>query len=493
MKHVSCLLLIAMLASLSACGGEAAVTDTTPVVTEPEVTVDTSLRENTPDGLPELDFEGESVNIFYRETTYKDAFGGEEETGELVDDAVFIRNRKVEERLNVELEFIPGPDDVTEFSTALTAAVTAGDDAYDIAFQAQYQQAMLSVEGVLANLIDAPYIDYNRPWWASEYMDIIDIHPDYRFYLIGDFSTSRISSISTNFINKRLYEENFGSIDDFYSLILDGKWTFDKMRELCSSVYKDLNASGSTGYTDILGSATSWSSQIEHCTFAAGARYTERGEDGYPVLLVDQSRNVEIAEKLYQLVYETEGVYYDPDYRSQGGDQLDVFKNGTMLIYMQQMGATSLYLRDMKDPYGIIPRPKLNEEQEDYLSLVHDAVTSCSIPVTNTDMEMACAVLEALSAEGYRSVIPAYYEMALKVKYAQDDVSVQLIDLIYNNSTTDFIYVNNYIFTDAGNLGTISRTLIKDGSDDYMSTYASMKKPLETAFKKVFSKFAADK
>ena len=72
-------------------------------------------------------------------------------------------------------------------------------------------------------------------------------------------------------------------------------------------------------------------------------------------------------------------------------------------------------------------------------------------------------------------------------------MSVQLIDLIYNNSTTDFIYVNNYIFTDAGNLGTISRTLIKDGSDDYMSTYASMKKPLETAFKKVFSKFAADK
>ena len=148
MKHISCLLLIAMLASLSACGGEAAVTDTTPVVTEPEVTIDTSLRENTPDGLPELDFEGAAVNIFYREGTYKDVFGGEEETGELVDDAVFIRNRKVEERLNVDFEYIQGPSDVTEFSASVTASVTAGDDAYDIIFHAQYQQAILAVEGL---------------------------------------------------------------------------------------------------------------------------------------------------------------------------------------------------------------------------------------------------------------------------------------------------------------------------------------------------------
>ena len=493
MKHISCLLLIAMLASLSACGGEAAVTDTTPVVTEPEVTVDTSLRENTPDGLPELDFEGAAVNIFYREGTYKDVFGGEEETGELVDDAVFIRNRKVEERLNVDFEYIPGPSDVTEFSASITASVTAGDDAYDIIFHAQYQQAILAVEGTLINLIDAPYLDFSRPWWAEDYMDIIDIHPDYRFHLVGDFSTSRISSISTNFINKRIYEENFGSIDEFYDLILDGKWTFDKMRELCISVYKDLNADGRTGYQDLLGAASSWSSQIEHCTFAAGARYTERGADGYPVLLADQSRNVEIAERLYQLVFETEGFHYDSDYRSQGGEQLDAFKNGTMLMYLQQMATASSKLRDMKDPYGIIPRPKLNEEQKDYLSLVHDAVTTCSVPVSNAEPDMACAAIEALAAEGYRSVIPAYYETALKVKYAQDDVSVQLIDLIYTNSTTDFIYANNYIFTDAGNLGTISRKLIQNGSKDYMSTYASMQKPLEAAFKKVFAEFEADK
>ena len=48
-------------------------------------------------------------------------------------------------------------------------------------------------------------------------------------------------------------------------------------------------------------------------------------------------------------------------------------------------------------------------------------------------------------------------------------------------------------FTDAGNLGTISRKLIQNGSKDYMSTYASMQKPLEAAFKKVFAEFEADK
>jgi len=490
-KRFSYLLIIAMLASMSACGDSASASDTTAADTNSEVTVDTSLRENTPDNLPALDYKGETVTIFYREGRYVDVVGGEEESGELVADAVFNRNRAVEERINVKFDYISGPDDVDSFSALVTQAVTSGDDAYDIVAHAQYKQAILAVEGMLTNLIDAPYLDYDQPWWAEDYMDIIAIHPDYRFQLIGDFSTARIESISTNFINKRMYEDNFGSIDEFYGLILDGKWTFDKMRELCSGVFQDLNADGKTGYEDILGAAVSWSSQSEHSTFSAGARYTERGDDGYPVLIADQSRNVEIAERLYQMVFETEGFHYDSDYRSQSAAQLDAFKNGTMLFYIQQMKSADINLRDMKDPYGIIPRPKLDEQQEDYLSLVHDGVMSYSVPVSNDELEMACAVMEAMASEGYRNVIPKYYETALKVKYAQDDVSVQLIDLIYNNSTTDFIYANNYVFNDAGNLGTISRTLIKGKSKDYMSTYDAMKPKLEAEFERVFSEFDA--
>ncbi|MBQ8509733.1 MAG: hypothetical protein IJ493_07495 [Clostridia bacterium] len=493
MKKLSLLLVIAMLASITACGGTSNdIEDTTTAAsTEAEVTVDTSLRENTPDNLPELDFKGETVTIFYRANQYADVVGGEEETGDLVNDAVFNRNRKVEERLNITLEYIAYESDVTQFSNAVRSVVTAGDDAYDIIHHAQYEQAILAVEGMLVNLIDAPYIDYDQPWWATDYMDIIAIHPDYRYQLIGDFSTSRISSVSANFVNKRMLEDNFGSVDDFYQMILDGNWTFEVMRKYCTDVYKDLNSDGKAGYEDILGSAVSWSSQSEHSTFSAGAKYTERGADGYPQLIADQSRNVEIAEKLYQMVFETEGFYYDSDYKSQTGAQLNAFKNGTMLFYVQQLGAASNYLREMNDPYGIIPRPKLDENQETYLALVHDGVSSYSVPVTNQNLDMACAVMEAIAAEGYRTVIPAYYEVALKVKYAQDDVSVQLIDLIYNNSTTDFIYANNYVFSDAGNLGTISRKLIQNKSKDYMSTYAGIQSKLEAAFETVFSEFKA--
>lgn len=31
------------------------------------------------------------------------------------------------------------------------------------------------------------------------------------------------------------------------------------------------------------------------------------------------------------------------------------------------------YLRDMKDPYGVVPMPKLDESQKDYIGRVHDS------------------------------------------------------------------------------------------------------------------------
>ena len=55
----------------------------------------------------------------------------------------------------------------------------------------------------------------------------------------------------------------------------------------------------------------------------------------------------------------------------------------------------------------------------------------------------AGAVMEALSSEKYSSVAPAYFEIALKVKYAHDNESAVMYDLIRNAMFFDFGYTYN--------------------------------------------------
>lgn len=76
-------------------------------------------------------------------------------------------------------------------------------------------------------------------------------------------------------------------------------------------------------------------------------------------------------------------------------------------------------LRDMKDAYGILPYPKADENQKEYVSSARNTHNAFSMPITCEDPDMAGAVLEALSSSNHDTVLPAYFETALKKKYAR--------------------------------------------------------------------------
>ena len=101
---------------------------------------------------------------------------------------------------------------------------------------------------------------------------------------------------------------------------------------------------------------------------------------------------------------------------------------------------------------------KLDTAQENYISLVQDTSSIFCIPVTCLHGEEIGAVLEAMCAENYRTVIPAYYDTALKTKYSRDLISAQMIDIIHGTSMTDFGYAYNYSI---GSIGTIMRTVVQ--------------------------------
>ena len=60
-----------------------------------------------------------------------------------------------------------------------------------------------------------------------------------------------------------------------------------------------------------------------------------------------------------------------------------------------------------------------------------------SVPAAASNLERTGTILEALAAESYYTLTPAYYEVALKTKGSRDDASAEMLDTIFANRVYD--------------------------------------------------------
>jgi len=135
MKKLSTLLaLIVALTAITACAGEndsSYNADTTAAVTEAE-TSEIDARKAISDDLPAKDFDGKQFRIYSspgRETT----FYAEDQNGEVINDAIYNAIVTTEERFNVDVVNVPSGGDDVGHNDKIRTAITAGDDAFEIA------------------------------------------------------------------------------------------------------------------------------------------------------------------------------------------------------------------------------------------------------------------------------------------------------------------------------------------------------------------------
>ena len=95
---------------------------------------------------------------------------------------------------------------------------------------------------------------------------------------------------------------------------------------------------------------------------------------------------------------------------------------------------------------------------------------------------MSSAVLEALASESSKSITPAVFEVALKVKYSSDDKMAQMYDIIR---------AFGRVFTD--NLDSLTYSMFRDSvvgeNTNWASTYAKKEKTLQSKMDKLLEKF----
>lgn len=407
---------------------------------ETEETEAQDMRSSAKDDLPELDFEGGELRVLARggDEDVKIEFFADGETGDIVNDAVYKRNLSVEERLNLQLKLTMtdssrhGNDKVM-----VRSMVLAGSDEYDVIANHMYYFMSLVLEGCFYNLNELPYIEPSQPWWNQSYNTLTGIDGKI-FAAAGELSLTMISGSYCVFFNSDLFSQAYPDVS-VYDTVIDGEWTIDKLHDWCKGLYRDLNGDSVNDQDDFYGLYVRKEQTLAGDAFTGGVHLTavEQESDGSYKFVLGNERTVEFTEKMRSLIY-------DPTSTCRGSYNDDTVMqtmlNGTTIFTPWMLGGIN-YLRDMDDNYGIVPMPKLDEEQESYSSYAHDGFSIFVIPVTCTDPDRSAAFLEAMCAETYRSVMPAYFETAIKVKYSRDELTGQMLDLISSGVYLDISYV----------------------------------------------------
>jgi len=391
-------------------------------------------RAAVSDGLPDIDYNGRQFNFLCR-TTQLYEYNVEEENGEIVNDALYNRNKTVEERFNVNINTIDidgSWGNMKGFKNTIANAAMSGDGEYDLV-EGDVVIVDLLGNGYFINLLDSKYINAEKPWWAKSSVEVLNVGGVLEF-IAGDYSLLLWEGLCVVYFNKKLVADY--AIESPYELVKSGKWTLDTVERLSRDIYKDLNGDGKAGPEDLYGFITTNGNMIDNFQTSCEMKLAAKDEDGFPIFAnpVDE-RSVSVAQKVFDLVRQ-QGVFMFDETKYKEVHEV-MFMESRGLFYTSFLRDAKAF-RTMETDFGILPYPKYDEAQKDYKTLTRAGSAAFAIPVSVKDNEFAEIILEALCAESYKKVIPAYYDVALKHKYARDDDSSAMLDIIREGLEYDF-------------------------------------------------------
>ncbi len=439
-------------------------------------------RAAVSDELGEYDFGGKKFRI----ATHKPSdFFVEEDNrnkGDLIADAKFNRNTTVENRFNAEIE-ITYTGTYSDVTAWVTKTVMSGADEFDLFASHTASAGGVVLKNVFLNWYDIPNVDFTKPWWSSSCAN--ELTYDGKCILaVSDFNFSAISGSYCIIFNKNL--ANAYDLGNLYDVVLSGKWTFDYFYNLVKDIYADTDGSGDRNTGDFFGFAQSGAYQCcdSSWLWAFDNPTVAKDEDGIPVVAVKTEKINDIVTSLYDFFYNTNGVHYEPDNTAPQGL--------TLLLNKQAIFATASIssptgegLRNFEDEYGVLPFPKWDENQNAYHTMASGEHTCMAVPKTVKDTEFVGTLVEALSAESYKQVIPTLYEIALKTRYLRDNESKEVLDLLIDGRVYDF----GYIYDNFQGFGFMLGSLMHSQNSNFESYYAKKYPNARLHFKKIVKVF----
>ena len=388
--------------------------------------VQTEATLNVPEGQC---LAGKEFSMYLALPTVKQSYIAPEENGDVMNDAVFERNRLVEDRLGVKLNFVcstrtSSGGDQREETNLIRTLIQAGDDTYDAYVHVQHTgMPTLIEEEMFVDWNEIPYVELDNPWWYSNIKR--DICFGDRVYLMtGDYNYTTFSNCECLLFNKDMCDEL--GLAYPYDMVYDGTWTHEKFLSYIKAAAKDINGDGQIVREDDRFGFGGWQyEQLPALYVAYGGETLVKDDRNLPVLNIDNERTFTIVDKMLEIFSDTSAFYEG----AKSANYQNPFKEGR-LLFMDGFLLHAAMFRNLELNYGFIPYPKLDETQSEYYTRCSNVGGFTYIPVTNTDLEKTGITLETMAYYSNQTVMPKFFDVILTVKSARDVESEDMIPII---------------------------------------------------------------
>ena len=431
LKTLLCgLIILSVLLTAVACGtsGETSA-ETTPTDVTEEVETQKDLVY---DDLEKQKF-NRTFAILTREPMLHQ-YKAESLGGGLLNDTVYERNSTLSEDFGIEFALYHVAEGETDTSLKLQA--TGGLDEYDMYCGNKDDFKSCAISGYCYDLALIESLSLESEWWDQQCYENLTVE-DRTYVMTGDIDPESMLISSCMVFNKKMMNELQRDVDNLFALARNGAWTLDVMYEYGQDVTFDLNGDGVMSHKDDRYNLACWAADAPFDLFwGAGGRFVSI-VDGVPELTYTPEKVSNIYDKMYDIFVE-EGAYFDSsDYWSS----YNLFCQGrAMFLNINLSKLDDHGVTDMEDPYGILPIPKYDTNQKEYMSFVNGYTPLVMVAKTEKDSEFVGTIMEAMARYNYDNLTPNMFEIATKLQNAQDPDSAEMVDFVVRNRVFDLSY-----------------------------------------------------
>ena len=389
----------------------------------------------------------------------------EEESGNLLSDAVYYRQREIEELFGVDWENVK-TEDGEDTQNKVIMDYMASMGAYDLVHGAMHTVGQpLMFNGAITDINELSTIDLSRDWWVSSLNDTYAINGEL-YFLTGPIVVENFYDAACVMFNKDV-ADNY-DIPDLYEIVESGEWTIDKMVEIANMIPANSTGDGTYRYgmynhrdvgLDIM--------------FASGMQLTYFDENGTPYIANTLSTELsDFADKMSKIfgddsitcIARVKGNSAEEASTKYGVTELnEMFINGNVLFWFESTEAV-MSLREKEVEFGILPTPKGDASME-YTTFSANG-TAVYIPKMAKDIEKVDVITEAMGALSQKHVQPAFYDKVLKGRSTYDSESRGMIDIIFSTKVYDLIdlYGGGDMNSKGAYINLINRAIVNDSS-----------------------------
>ncbi len=452
MNRIVLFILIAVLILVPVTGCSPDVQEETdiPDGSNPEATQaeTTETADNDFEAIFKNKLDGETIAFIYQ----ADYYLGENECeisyelsdieGDVLKEAVYQRARYVEENLNVKISAVI--TNAAKYPSAITNLVASGDSSIDAIAAYKRTTNELAAKGNFYNLRTIGTLNLDKNRWDQNFNRYYSYDNGKQQYIAtGDILYNDNYTNEILYFNKKLIDDY--TLESPYNLVRKGSWTVDEMSSLITEIRHDINGDGKFDTEDQWGLSCN-SGALATMLANFGMPSVTVTADGQYVLTADilGETYYTAAQKIWETIIKSPDTLLVENMGNDYKKRSDMAANSQFLFWSSAIGSISNFRNVSEFDFGLLPYPKYNENQEQYLTVSSPWAAVIAVSAVTAQPDQTGIVLDALAASATDMLVPVAIEKQIITKATRDDDSIEMLKISFNNMSYDLLTDNNW-------------------------------------------------